>query len=379
MLFIMVMDVLTTLFEKADALGLLTPLLPERAGGRLHIYADNVVLFSSPSAEDLAFITALLSHFGEASCLKANMAKSTALPIRCDEEQIQMLHSDLECNVSSFLTKYLGLPLALSRLRAVDLQPVLDKLADRLTGWKAALLDKPARLILTKTVLMAIPLHTLLAMDVPKWFIKAIDRIRRNFFWQGRRDTRRGNCPVAWDRVMRPLHLGGPGIQNLTMLGWAMKMHWKWIQKTQPDHPLASIALTVPREAAAMFRISVCSSLGDGASTLFWTDRWVHGKSLEDLAPAVMPFVRRRGWRRRTVRDALNNNAWVQDIVGGLPVVTVDQVLQIIDILADTELSEQPDQHHWMATSSGRFTVKSAYQRYFTGGVKFEHYRRLWK
>lgn len=130
MLFIMVMDALTTLFNKADVLGLMTPVLPERARGRLHIYADGVILFSSPAIDDLALIAALLSRFGEASGLKTNMAKSTALPIRCNNDQIQRLHSDLECNVSSFPIKYLGLPLSLTRLRVMDLQPVLDKLVD---------------------------------------------------------------------------------------------------------------------------------------------------------------------------------------------------------------------------------------------------------
>lgn len=41
-----------------------------------------------------------------------------------------------------FPLQYLGLPLSLTRLKAVDLQPILDKIADRLPGWKAALLDK---------------------------------------------------------------------------------------------------------------------------------------------------------------------------------------------------------------------------------------------
>lgn len=113
------------------------------------------------------------------------------------------------CAVSNFPTKYLGLPLSLKCLRVDDLQPILDKLADRLRGWKAALLDRSSRLILVKAVLTAIPLHLLLVLDVPRWFIKVVDKIRRGFFWKGRRDTRGGNCPIAWERVTRPISLGG--------------------------------------------------------------------------------------------------------------------------------------------------------------------------
>lgn len=90
------------------------------------------------------------------------------------------------------------------------------------------------------------------------------------------------------------MDLGGLGVQNPMILGWAMKMRWILIKKTQPENPLADIiSISVPREAAAMFKVSICSSLGNGANILFWTDKWINGRSLEGLLPAVMPFVRR--------------------------------------------------------------------------------------
>lgn len=135
-----------------------------------------------PDTDEMDFVKALLTQFGEASGLRTNLNKSTVHSIRCTDIQVQRLQECMECNVTSFSTKYLGLPLSLSRLRATNLQPILDKLADRLPGWKAALLDKSGRLILTRVVLTAIPLHILIALDVPKWMIKAIDKIWRNFF-----------------------------------------------------------------------------------------------------------------------------------------------------------------------------------------------------
>ncbi|GJM88071.1 hypothetical protein PR202_ga04095 [Eleusine coracana subsp. coracana] len=64
----------------------------------------------------------------------------------------------------------------------------------------------------------------------------------------------------------------------------------------------------VPSQSKALFAISVTTSIGDGNSTLFWTDRWIHGKVISELATALMPHVRRRGWRSLTVRDALQGN-----------------------------------------------------------------------
>lgn len=156
-------------------------------------------------------------------------------------------------------------------------------------------------------------------------------------------------------------------------------MRWLWIQKTQPDNPLTNIQIKVPNQVRAIFMISTSTTVGDGANTLFWVDNWVHGKSMAELVPLGMPFVRRRGWRRRTVQQALTDNSWMQDIVGDLPVPAIHQVMQLLDIISQTVLQEQTDEHWWTPRASGVFTTKSAYERFFVGGIDFQPYRRLWK
>lgn len=134
----------------------------------------------------------------------------------------------MECEISSFPCRYLGRPLSLKRLKVANLQPILDKLADKLLGWKAALLDKSGRLILIKVVLTRIPLYLLIAMDTPRWMIRAIDKLCRGFLWCGRCDAKGGHCPIAWECVARPIHLGGLGIHNLTIMSWTPRMQWLW-------------------------------------------------------------------------------------------------------------------------------------------------------
>jgi hypothetical protein len=53
------------------------------------------------------------------------------------------------------------------------------------------------------------------------------------------------------------------------------------------------------------FSVAVYSEVGNGAHTLFWTDKWLHGQSIADLVPQLFGMIPKRKANRRTVLDAL--------------------------------------------------------------------------
>jgi hypothetical protein len=79
-------------------------------------------------------------------------------------------------------------------------------------------MNRAGQLVMVKVVLTAAPIYHLIALDLPKWVLKAIDKKRRGFLWKGHQQANGGNCLVAWEKVQRPLEYGGLGIHNLELL-----------------------------------------------------------------------------------------------------------------------------------------------------------------
>jgi hypothetical protein len=170
-------------------------------------------------------------------------------------------------------------------------------------------MTKVGRRVQVQFVLTGMLIYLFMAVEFPAWAIKAIDKIRRGFLWRGRKDALGGHCLITWPKVCRPKELGGLGISDLKTLEWSLKMHWVWLQKTDPDRPWADFNISIPEQIHAFFSAVVYSEVGSGATTLFWTDRWLHGQSIADLALRLLEVVPARKRRKRTVQEALINHS----------------------------------------------------------------------
>ena len=180
----LIMEGLNALLKLADAKGLLK-MLHHKVKERTFLYADDVVVFLSPVQQDLTSLKLILEIFAGASGLKTNLSKCMISPIQCDLEATVTFLSLFPGKIDPFPICYLGIPLGVRKLAMHDLQPLIDKVANRLPAWKANLLNKAGRTVLIKSTLSAIPTHTAIAVHLSPWVIKSIDTIRRGFLWKG--------------------------------------------------------------------------------------------------------------------------------------------------------------------------------------------------
>lgn len=226
LLFVLATDALQAVVAQAKASGLLSEPAPRRPVPSISIYADDAVLFFKPSQQETKVVKAILQIFGAASGLMTNYNKSATTPIQCSQEQLQVVADELQCNIQLFPIIYLGLPLSTRKPTKAEVQPILDKLANKVAGWKPKLLSPDGRLYLIKSVLMALSVHFMSALQLPKWAIKDIERKCRGFLWKGQQEVSGGHCLVAWKDVCTPVENGGLGIRNLELFGKAMRLKW---------------------------------------------------------------------------------------------------------------------------------------------------------
>jgi hypothetical protein len=127
--------------------------------------------------------------------------------------------------VSSFSFKYLGVSLHHEKLRREDIQPIVDKILSRISGWKGRLLSYGVWFTLLKACLASIPVYLMSIIRFPKWAIEAINSQMAIFS----RMTRKHNHKyylANFKYLNQRKEMEGLGIPNLRDLNLCLLASW---------------------------------------------------------------------------------------------------------------------------------------------------------
>lgn len=81
------------------------------------------------------------------------------------------------------LEKYLGIPIKHPGPSNQDYNFMLDRMKQKLAGWKAGLLSLASKIVLIQSSLSTIPTYPMQCGYLPSKVLDNIDRLSRNFLW----------------------------------------------------------------------------------------------------------------------------------------------------------------------------------------------------
>ena len=86
-----------------------------------------------------------------------------------------------------------------------------------------------------------------------------------------------------------------------------------------------------------------------------------------------------RRWRRRSVRDALQDNQWARDGAAAPTVTYMSQFIRLWTLLDGVQLNPfAPDTMVGRWTPDGSYSSASAYRAFFEGRVTMRGAKELW-
>lgn len=391
-LFNLVMESLNLLIQKATARGLWEGIRISRRGSAItHLqYADDIIIFSPPNIEGLINIKKTLILFHLASGLKVNFHKSSILGLHTGKGWISQAASSLLCKQGALPFTYLGLPMGGSTSRIAMWEPVIDRMKMKLANWKGRLLSMGGRAVLIKSSLASLPMYYLSLFPIPKGALEKINRIQRDFFWNGCSE-KKGIHSASWALLEMPKIYGGLNLGNLLHRNLALLFKWIWrffsaspalwktiikekygyssafscrdISIPSQEGPWKRIcrALLQHTEAKKLVLSCIRKKAGNGNHILFWHDIWIGDTPLKIICPRLFSIstlpnglVSSLGfWDGRTWKWSLS---WLRSL---RPQDSVERC-NLQSLLDNVVLSpEASDSLIWCPQKSGEFSVKS--------------------
>lgn len=149
------------------------------------LFADDSLFFFQNDVSSLSNLKQIILWYCSLSGQCINFAKSDLYcsPNTPQNEQVNIANS-LQVNLVQHPSRYLGINFKLRGRRVCDFQDLVDKVQNKLQGWKARLLCQAGRATLISYVLQSLPLYTFSCFRVPNSVCKKLDTIVWSF-WRG--------------------------------------------------------------------------------------------------------------------------------------------------------------------------------------------------
>lgn len=241
-LFVLCLEKLSHMIQKAVADKKWKPIQIGRKSPPIsHLFfADDLILFAEASKSQIDVLMECLNDF----CAISGRPAKEKLFVSPNFHKLTAREISARCQIplTADLGKYLGVPLIHKRVSKTTYYHILEKVQDRLAGWKAEQLSMAGRTLLVQSVTSAIPVYTMQTTRIPEAINQEIDRRNCRFVW-GNKDNkkRKQKHLVAWDKVCKAKKEGGLGLRSMSKVNTASMARMGRKILSEPDSLWAAV------------------------------------------------------------------------------------------------------------------------------------------
>ncbi|CAL1391746.1 unnamed protein product [Linum trigynum] len=379
-LFVLCMERLSHRIDHAVREGLWKPVKLSVNGPPLtHLFfADDLLLFAEAENRQITIIRQCLEDFCFSSGQRVNYSKSIIyVSPNIGRRKATQMSQRAGIPLKAALGKYLGIQAIQERVTKGRYQSLILRIQKRMAPWKARRLSFAARLTLTQSVSVSLPVYNMQTELIPMGVCRSIDKLNRDFIWGDEEEKTKMHL-VAWEKMTKSKKQGGVGIRptrqaNLAMLaksGWRL-LHdkesiWTQVMKAKYARHRQDLDMIRPikgssfswasiAKVASLLKKGCAWNIKDGKKTHFWLDCWVSQVPLRELVTEQIPL----DLEGAKVADMVGEDGgWRRELFENY--LPEDVVQKILSVAVDND-SEEEDRLLWSASANGNFTTKSAF------------------
>ncbi|GAU45140.1 hypothetical protein TSUD_131390 [Trifolium subterraneum] len=267
-------------------------------------------------------IKAILRGFELASSLRVNFWKSCLMGVNVREDFMETTCNSLNCIRGSIPFKYLGLPVGANPHRMSTWEPLISSLHKKLNSWNHK--------------------HISFGGSVKE------SHPNPKGVSMGGVNGGRKLCWIKWRVVCQQKENGRLGVRGIKAVNLSLLMKWRW--------------RLLNSEEVGLWKEVVSRSLGNGASTCFWSDLWIGDLLVCVKFPRLFSLSLQKEVKvRELVSVEGESYNWTFTWWRRLFLWEEDRVSQLLTSLTNVKLSNEEDTWRWMLDAEGSFSVKSAY------------------
>ena len=194
-------------------------------------FADDLKLFTKANHKNCEAVIEVLDNFCNLAGQKVNLGKSKILfSPNVPRRRKRFICRKLGMTSTNNLGRYLGFPL-LTQGRAGDAYYfIVERVQNKLAGWRTTLLSRAGKLVLVRSVAAPIAEYFMQCQVLPSKVCEGVDKTIRDFLW-GSTEEKRKMHMVKWRTVTLPKDLEGLGLQSIKDRNLAIlaKLCWRLV------------------------------------------------------------------------------------------------------------------------------------------------------